>query len=288
MIYFALKKMRNLLLNFFRWYFSEFPVRKGKIPVLNTISKLGLTKNVKKESLFDTDIKINLDLEDWIQKQIFFFGHYEVEKEETRFWKSLVKENDIILDIGANIGYYSLMASKRIKGGKIYAFEPVNQTYAKLIKNIELNNFQNIVPVNKAVSNKEDTIEIYVANNKNTGTSSITNHIHFCGEKQKAVAITIDSFVNENKLPKIDLIKIDVEGAESLVIEGMQESLAKFNPYILIELIDERLKAAGSSLIQIYDFLEKIGYKPFQINNDLKLAPAAKYKEGSLIIFKKS
>lgn len=280
--------MRNILLYFFRWYFFEFPVRKGKIPVLNAITKMGLTKNVKKESSFDSGTRINLDLEDWIQKQIYFFGHYEVEKAETLFWKSLIKDNDIILDIGANIGYYSLMASKRIKSGKIYAFEPVKQTYAKLIKNIELNNFQNIVPVNKAVSNKEDIIEIYVADNKNTGTSSITNHAHFSGEKQPVVAIPIDSFVRENKIPKVDIIKIDVEGAESLVIEGMQETLIKFNPYILIELIDERLKAAGSSLILIYDFLEKLGYSPFQTNAELILTPAAKYKEGSLIIFKKS
>src|ERR1700674_3161993 len=103
--------MRKLLLNFCRLYFKYFPIRKGKIPILHLIDKTGLTKHYNLSSTFDKNISINLNLDDWIQKQIFYFGRYEIEKIETIFWQNIVKEEQYIFDIGANIGYYSLMAA---------------------------------------------------------------------------------------------------------------------------------------------------------------------------------
>ena len=279
--------MKLFFLSIFRWYFSKFPVRKGKMPLLNFISWMGLTNKVKTQKTFDEDIKINLDLEDWIQKQIYFFGRYEVEKKETLLWKKILKEGQTIFDIGANIGYYSLMASKRIGNGKIYAFEPVKQTFERLTKNVKLNNFKNIKLNNLAVSNEVGTVDIYVANSKNTGTSSITKHMHFNGDKQTVKSVTIDHFIKSNNIEAMDIVKIDVEGAEMMVIEGMEKSLRKFNPIVMIELIDERLKAAGSSIKEAYDFFEKLNYKPYQLDRHLEMKPSEKYREGSLVIFKK-
>jgi len=280
--------MKLFFLSFFRWYFSKFPVRMGKMPLLNFISWLGLTKNVKTQKTFDENIKINLDLEDWIQKQIYFFGRYEVEKKETMLWKNILKEGQTIFDIGANIGYYSLLASKRIGDGRIYAFEPVKQTFERLTKNVKINNFKNIKVNNLAVSNEEGTVDIYVANSKNTGTSSITNHMHFNGDKQTVKSLTIDHFVKSNNIEAMDIVKIDVEGAEMMVIEGMEKSLRKFNPIVMIELIDERLKAAGSSIKEAYDFFEKLDYKSYQLDRRLEMRSSEKYLEGSLVIFKKN
>jgi len=280
--------MKATLLKIFRWYFRKFPVRKGKIPVLTLISKWGLTDNKKLIGTYDSDIKINLDLDDWIQKLIYFFGCYEVEKTETAFWKKFVKDDFIILDIGANVGYYSLMAAKRAINGTIYAFEPVSTTYDKLKRNIALNNFLNIKPQNLAVSTHSGFIDIYVADNKNTGTSSITKHIHFNGSKERVKTTSIDEFVLEQHITRTDLIKIDVEGAEMLVLEGMRNTLLNFNPMVMVELIDERLVSAGSSLKEAYDFFDALGYKSYKLNRRLELVPSDKYLEGSLVIFKKS
>jgi len=280
--------MKGLLLSIFQWYFRKFPVRKGKIPVLTMVSKWGLTKNVKVKGIFDDDIKINLDLDDWIQKLIYFFGCYEIEKTETAFWKKIIKDDYIIFDIGANVGYYSLMAAKRAGNGKIYAFEPVSSTYEKLLKNIELNKFHNIQLQNLAVSNHAGYVDIYVADNKNTGTSSITKHMHYNGNMETVKTVCIDDFFVEQAISKIDLIKIDVEGAEMLVLEGMNKILTQLEPLVLVELIDERLKAAGSSLLEAYDYFDTLGFKPYKLNKRLEMLPSEKYIEGSLVIFKKN
>jgi FkbM family methyltransferase len=279
--------MKKLLLSVFQWYFSKFCIRKGKIPVLNLITKLGLTKNVHLTGSYDNGILMHLDLDDWIQKQIFFFGRYEVEKLQTFYWQNNIKENQVILDIGANVGYYSLMAAKRNRHGTVYAFEPISKTFNRLQENISLNRFANIKPFNLAVADSDKSLKFFVGDEKNTGTSSITLHQNFNGELQTVRAITIDEFVVKEKISHIDYIKIDVEGAEMKVLRGMKKTLQQLNPTVLIELLDEKLLPAGSSVKEVYLFFAELAYKPFNIDSNLGLSPVSEPLEGSLILFKK-
>lgn len=279
--------MKKLLLTIFRWYFSHFFIRTGKIPLLNLLTKLGLTKNVELISSFDDGILIHLDLDDWIQKQIFFFGRYEIEKLQTLFWKQNLKDGQIVLDIGANVGYYSLMAAKRINKGTVYAFEPVRDTFDKLENNINLNRFTNIKAYNLAVSDRAGTLQLFPGDHKNTGTSSIRMHKGFSGKLEMVDAITVDEFVARENIFKADFIKIDVEGSEMNVLKGMKLTLEKLSPVVLIELLEEKLENAGSSVKEIYQLFIGMGYKPYNINNKLYLEPISEPAEGSLIVFKK-
>src|SRR4030095_14202301 len=279
--------MRKILLNIFRLYFRYFPVRKGKIPVMLLIDKTGLTKNFNVLSAFDNKININLNLDDWIQKQIFYFGRYEIEKDETLFWQHLIKEEDYVFDIGANIGYYSLQAAARIgKNGKVFAFEPVSSTYKKLIDNIKINSFANIIAENIAISNKEGEIELFVADELSTGSSSISMHVNFSGIKEKVSTIILDEYAADNNIKKVDVVKIDVEGCEPMVIEGMTKIMNDFKPLILIEVLDERLNTTGSSKEALYSLFEKNAYEPFEIKNYNTLRSIRSPKEGGLIVFK--
>lgn len=249
--------------------------------------KLRLTKNYKITSTFDNGTKINLNLDDWIQKQIFYFGRYEIEKRETVFWQKIIQKNDVILDIGANIGYYSLMASKRIgEKGKIFAFEPVSNTYKKLQDNIYLNNFTNIRSENLAVSNSESEIELFVADEMSTGSSSIAMHVNFSGIKEKVKTIEIDKYCKLNKIEKLDLVKIDVEGCEPMVIEGMNHTMISKKPLILIEVLDERLNKINSSKEKLYELFNKADYEAYEIIDNNSLKKISKPKEGGLIVFK--
>ncbi|HET6244032.1 MAG: FkbM family methyltransferase [Bacteroidetes bacterium] len=280
--------MKQLILSFFKFYFRHFPIRKGKIPILNLLDRLSLTKNVSATVKFDDNINVNVNLNDWIQKQIYFFGIYEIEKTETYFWKKIIKPGFIILDIGANIGYYSLLASK-LTGiqGKIYSFEPVKATFNKLLNNIQLNNFQNIFINNIAISDIEGEIELFVADDLNTGTSSITLHHNFSGQKEIAKSLPLDSFVQSNKeIHKIDLIKIDVEGSEFHVLKGMKYVLSEFQPFILIEILDEKLNLVNTNKEEVYAYMEKFNYFPFEIISSDKVKPILVPKEGGLLLFK--
>ena len=179
------------------------------------------------------------------------------------------------------------MAAKRINKGTVYAFEPVRDTFVKLENNINLNGFTNIKAFNLAVSDQAGTLQLFPGNNKNTGTSSIRMHKGFSGKLEMAEAITVDEFIKREKIYKADFIKIDVEGSEMNVLKGMKWTLEKLSPVVLIELLEEKLDNAGSSVKEIYQFFIGLGYKPYNINNKLNLEPLFEPAEGSLIAFKK-
>ncbi|HRZ49576.1 MAG TPA: FkbM family methyltransferase, partial [Bacteroidales bacterium] len=257
-----MKSLKDNSRYFFRYILKSCPVRTGKIPVLNLLTRLGIARNFTAVITFDENIRVQVDLDDWIQKQIFFFGSYLLEQQETRYWCKSVKQGEIILDIGANIGYYSLLASKRIGGrGRIYAFEAAPETFKKLSANIQRNEIENVVAYNLAIADFRGTIDLHIADTRNSGMSSIAAFAEESGQTVTVPTDTIDNFVNDNSVDRIDRVKIDVEGAEMLVLKGMENTLRKFKPVIHIELIDSRLRDAGSSLAELWAFLLDLGYR---------------------------
>lgn len=271
---------------FFRFVLKTCPVRTGKIPALNLLTRIGIAKNFTAITTFDKGIQVQVDLDDWIQKQIFFFGSYLLEQQETRYWCDSVKEGEIILDIGANIGYYSLLASKRIGSeGNIYAFEAAPETFRKLSDNIQRNGIENILAYNLAITNSRGTIDLHIADIRNTGMSSIAAFADESGETVTVPSDTIDNFASDHSLNRVDRIKIDVEGAEMMVLRGMEQTLRKCMPVIHIELIDSRLRDAGSSLDELWNFLLSLGYLPHAIDKGDRLVPVSAPREGALMVF---
>ncbi len=267
-------------------YFRYFPLRKGKIPVLRWLGKSGISSGIIQKTRFDKDLVIEANLDDWIQKQIYFFGRYEIEKNQTKFWKKYLRAGMIVLDIGANIGYYSLMAAKRVKGtGLVYSFEPVTDTFIKLNKNIHLNQFQNIKVINKAMSDTTGIIEIFTADVENTGTASFSEHTHFSGVREKVETITGDDFFLDEETKRLDLVKIDVEGAEMKVLKGMIKTLRKFKPLVLVEINKALLEKNGTRPYEIYQTLGSVGYEPYEINQKGDLFYLSEIQEGNLIAF---
>ncbi len=216
-------------------------------------------------------VKMNLFVNDWVQQNLFVYGIYE--KNETKYWISKVKTSQIIFDIGTNVGYYSLIAAKQIKknNGNIYAFEPIKKTYNRLKENIELNSFKCIQAFNVAVSDKEGEIKINIGDNKNWGMSSLNEHDYLSGEFEIVKKIAIDDFCKEQEIKSIDLIKIDVEGAEFMVLKGMETSLNKFKPEILIEIFEPNLKKQNITPADVFNFLWNKGYKSYKIKSDSTL-----------------
>lgn len=278
--------MKLFLLKLSRFYLYNSPVRLGKIPLMKFVSAIGLTKGVETVSEFDGDLKINLRLDEWIQKQIYFFGEYILENTYVKFWNGLLKSGDIILDAGANVGYYSMLAAKRIlPDGKVYSFEPVSSTFKALKKNIELNGFKNVTPVNSGVSDSKGKLKIYVADITNTGTSSLALQGNFSGITEEADIITLDEFVVENKIDKIDLIKIDVEGCEYNALKGMEKLIRKEKPLMLIEIVDERLKLFNSSKEDVFKFFEDAGFYGYEILDENRIRKYEVPTEAGLILF---
>jgi len=132
------------------------------------------------------------------------------EKDVTDLFKRIVKEGMTVVDIGANIGYYTLLAADLVgKKGRVFAFEPDPHIYSLLVKNVEANGYKNVIPVNKAVSNKVGTAELFL-NPSNKDDHRLCKSYN--GQEHVNVeVVTLDNFFKAYN-PRVDVIKMDIEG----------------------------------------------------------------------------
>ena len=125
-----------------------------------------------------------------------------------------IKNDDIIIDVGAHIGLFTLFASQFCKNGMIYCFEPIQENYSLLLSNLQLNNIMKVIPHNVAVSQNTDNVIIYL-NKDESGHS-----MHIPGPKSVQVkSVSLKSIIDSNSLERCDLLKIDCEGEEYNIID---------------------------------------------------------------------
>ena len=179
---------------------------------------------------------------------------------DLKIFKDNVKNGDNVVDLGANIGYFTLILAKLVgPTGKVFAFEPDPRNLTLLKKNIEYNNYKNVIIVPKAVSNVNDKCTLYVGQ-KTFGQNRIykpekTDTQKFVPTDSETIRLD-DFFKANNLLDKISFIKMDIEGSEFLALSGMKEIL-KLNKNIKIftEVETSYLEDAGSSYDQFIDVL---------------------------------
>ncbi|MBL4674837.1 MAG: FkbM family methyltransferase [Mucilaginibacter sp.] len=221
-------------------------------------------------------LKMNL-YKDSVISELIFEGF---EKNEELFIQNLLKPGDTFIDIGANAGLHSLVAAKALNGkGKVYAFEPTPKTIKRLTENVELNNLSEHISVQPVgLSNQNGELKLNLADNGYDAWNSFVNLTHIAVSNHVNVpVITFDSFVQDNNIDisEISLVKIDVEGWEINVLEGMKKTLANdnFNSSFLIEFTEENMFRAGYSCKELYNYLLNRGYKWFEYDaasNQLK------------------
>jgi len=181
------------------------------------------------------------------------------EKYETKLFKDLIKPGMVVVDIGANIGYYTLIAAKLVESkGKVYAFEPEPNNYRLLIKNIEVNGYNNVIPIQKGVSNKPGKTKLFISK---TVLSSLSFSEDNVPEKKEFVmveTITLEKFFEDSK---VDFIKMDTEGAEGLIIEGAGKVLKKNDLKIAMEFWPYGLKNLGTDPLKLLHKFQNHGFK---------------------------
>jgi len=155
------------------------------------------------------------------------------------------KLGDIVFDIGAYVGDTALWFSKAVgPQGKVYAFEPEPSNFAKLKANLERNKVTNVIPLQLALSETEGEMQVASA----AGSSVITQASSGTGTSVKVT--TIDKFVEANELPRVDFIKMDVEGHELKVLKGAHETIQAFKPSLALSTYHR-----GDDLIKLPKFL---------------------------------
>jgi len=190
--------------------------------------------------------------------------HDRYESATTQLFKQLLKPGMTVIDVGANVGYFSLLAADLVgTNGKVYAFEPEPENYNLLLTNIQINSYGNIETRAEAVSNTCGSIKLFLSELDN-GSHSINE----AGARGVAATLsvkttTLDAFLEGEGWPAVNLLKIDVEGAELMVLEGMKHFGQKSDGIkLVIEYCPFLIKAAGA---QPLDLLQKIISMGFQI-----------------------
>lgn len=176
-------------------------------------------------------------------------------------------EGGVILDVGAHHGYYSLLAMRKAgPSGMAIAFEPNPNTAARMRENIGLNNASNIRLFEIACTAEEQTLELFEGPDWNVGRSSLASDNAKSGgklgRKYSVRGRPLDDVVAEVSPQRIDLLKVDVEGAEMTVLKGAAKTLDKYHPYVMIEVDARWLKSFGTTPEMLDAFLAEHGYGP--------------------------
>lgn len=227
----------------------------------NKWNKLFKSKNTFIFKLNDT-LSINLYKDSKLSNLIY----KGFEQEEILFLRKYLKQADTFIDIGSNIGLFSLHAAQIVNSqGKVYAFEPTPSTNSRLIENIELNKFQNIINANAiGLSSKKGKLELNISTIGYDAWNTFAQNSDTLFQKKMMVSVqTLDNFLTENNITenKIKLVKIDVEGWEIEVLKGAVSLLSLEDaPVFMIEFTEENLFAAGANSYELYDLLVSFGY----------------------------
>ncbi|MES2070906.1 MAG: FkbM family methyltransferase [Pseudomonadota bacterium] len=243
-----------------RIYLTHFPIDKGKWRIWKFAEKKGLTKEDRVlQSTTLQGVNMLINTKEHIQRFIYFWGLWE--HNELRVLQALLRPGDVFLDLGANIGFFSLVASKIVGDrGHVHAFEAIPDTLRELEHNIELNSVRNITVHPQAAANQNMLVRFARPTSAaGSEVNSMRYEIH--GENYWEVpCVRVDECLDLTQA--IRLIKIDIEGAEMLALRGMEKILQQpGKPIILCEVIDDILREMSSSAEELFSFLEAQDYK---------------------------
>ena len=191
---------------------------------------------------------------------------FDYEYETQRAFRRIVKPGMTVVDIGANIGYYTLLAAKIMgSNGRVYAFEPDPEYSVLLEKNIAINRLNDIVKLFKlAVGSEEKKSAFFLGN---LTASSLFNLTGVTTGKTVVVdVISLDRFFSERNWPSVDVVKMDIEGSEKAALEGMRGLLKRNNGlHIIIELNPSFLEAADTTAQALLWLLAELGFRQARI-----------------------
>lgn len=209
---------------------------------------------------------VSFDFKDQLQRQMYF-GLYD--PPETQLLYRLLQPGDIFLDVGANVGYYTLVASQIVgPDGQVHAFEPIAQNTAALRETITQNNISNILVNEVAVGATPGSLQLYVGDREigNSGWASIVSS----QKRTKGLTvekISLDRYLQAREITQVQLVKLDIEGSELQALQGMESLLSGPDaPSLLCEVNPYLLGKLNLSPRVLTTYLDERGYLLFEVD----------------------
>lgn len=204
--------------------------------------------------------------DDWIPSQIYWRGWSGYEPETAEVFFRLAERSRVILDIGAHVGYYTLLAAHANPLGTVVALEPMSPIYERLRSNVERNGLRNVRCLAIAAGSRNETADFFSFEGLPFASSLSDRFTQSAGLPRSRTSVQVarlDDIVRQLGLATVDLVKIDVESSEPQVLEGMEDTIRLFHPAIVCEVL-----AGWDTGTRIKDILGRHGYRSFALTKD--------------------
>ena len=191
-----------------------------------------------------------------------WYIYYGFCEESKKILYKLVAADDIVIDVGTNVGEITMNIASIIgKNGIVHSFEPFPINYNRFLTNLSLNSFQNIVPNKFGLSNEKGKFIPLINDQKNLGMTSLATIEDANTENNTIIdVITLDEYITIQNIKKVSVIKIDVEGFELKVLQGARNTIQKDKPKLFVELDNNNLIKFNNSSKDLVKYLESLNY----------------------------
>ncbi len=183
---------------------------------------------------------------------------------------ALLPAKGVFLDIGSNMGYCSLLMSKAVgEDGRVFAIEPSERDFLRLVDNVNLNRLSNVNVYRLAVSDKIGKVNISIAPEERSALNTLGTSFSNKGiekvQTEEVDSTTLDMFVEEEELDRIDVIKMDIEGSELKALNGARNTIEQHRPALIVGINENSLKASNASLEEVEKTLKSLRYKMYYL-----------------------
>ncbi|MGB8940189.1 MAG: FkbM family methyltransferase [Streptomyces sp.] len=211
------------------------------------------------------------DSRDLIQRYISLYGVWEPHM--TRWLRSRLAPGDTFIDVGANIGYFTILGSRLVGGtGRVVAIEASPAFHDRVLRHVGLNGCDNVRTVNEAVSDSHKKLTFVLASSNNMGANSIVPYDGPAESSFEMAARPLPEILNEDELATARVIKIDVEGAEGGVMRGLAPALGRLRPdvEIAVEVTPDRMSQLGDSIDELMETMARHGFRTYRLPTDYR------------------
>lgn len=254
-----------------RLYIKNFPIPAHKPRMWNLIRRTIGWRSSVRSIRTDHGFVVQGDVAEYHYLCLYFFGVWE--ENITRFVASRLTGGDCFIDIGAHIGYYSLLSASLVgNSGRVVAVEASPRTYRDLVRNLQLNRAVNVRAVNVAASDSPGELDLFEAPEESRGrttTSATWARQSDCQFAGRTRALPLGSIASREEMRQARLIKVDVEGAEWAVCTGLLPFLGELrrDAEIILELTPSELHAQGHTPEQFIERFAAGGFFPYVLEN---------------------
>ena len=214
-------------------YARGFPLRRGKFRAVNTLWRLVAGDDPMRMAQINYGgLRLACDLREALQRQYYFFGTYLLEEHLLEAWRAAARGAKVVFDVGANAGIYSLAALDAEPAAEAHAFEPTPEIAAALRRTAEINGLSRLIVHEAAVSNYDGLAILRRCGESQGGNEGMNFIVRDGGPgtddgAERAPVVKLDTLCRERGIERIDLMKLDVQGAEGDALEGAASLLAR-------------------------------------------------------------